>query len=386
VYTAAVILPAAGSGSRMRSDLPKPFIEVGGRPVLWHTLTVFAAVQEIKQIIVAVNEEYLSLAGEIARQVVTECSIEVIAGGKERLDSVYAGVMRAGNTDLVVVHDAVRPFVTAGEIKSCMDRAFSDGAAILAVPARDTVKEVQDGVITGTPDRKRIWLAQTPQAFRRAVFLKACEKAVRSGLHFTDDAAMVEYNGEQVYVVEGNPGNIKITYPNDLEIAETMIGNSKTSEFRTGFGYDVHQLGEGRRLILGGVKIDYHIGLVGHSDADVLLHAIIDALLGAAALGDLGHFYPDTDRDFKDIDSRLLLRDAYEKVRGMGYSIVNIDATIVAEKPKMAPHIPQMKKHIASDLLIDIDQISIKATTSEKIGFIGREEGMSAMATVTLRR
>ncbi|MCA1801762.1 MAG: 2-C-methyl-D-erythritol 2,4-cyclodiphosphate synthase [Rhodothermaceae bacterium] len=165
-----------------------------------------------------------------------------------------------------------------------------------------------------------------------------------------------------------------------------MLGNARDSEFRTGFGYDVHQLATGRRLILGGVDIPHDKGLLGHSDADVLLHTITDALLGGAALGDLGHFYPDSDQEFKDIDSRLLLRDAVKRVYENGFTVVNVDATVVAEKPKLAPHIAQMRANIAFDLTIDIDRISIKATTSEKIGFVGRQEGISAMATVMLKR
>jgi 2-C-methyl-D-erythritol 4-phosphate cytidylyltransferase / 2-C-methyl-D-erythritol 2,4-cyclodiphosphate synthase len=386
VYSAAVIIPAAGTGSRMKSRLPKPFILIGGKPVLWHTLSLFIKIPGVNHIIIAAAGEYTNQAKEIADSIETDVLIEIVAGGKERINSVYLCAQKAIDADLIAVHDAVRPFAQVREIIACFDRAYQDGAAILAVQARDTIKTVDEGRVTGTADRSQLWLAQTPQVFRREIFMEACDKAIRSGLHFTDDAAMVEHIGGNVFVVPGSSQNMKITYPADLITAESMLDKTEINEFRTGIGFDVHQLATDRKLILGGVEIPHSKGLLGHSDADVLLHAIIDAMLGAAALGDLGHFYPDTDMKYRNIDSRILLRDAAELVHSKGYMVVNIDATIVAEKPRIAPHIPEMKSYIASDLATDIDRISIKATTSEKIGFAGREEGISATAVITLRR
>lgn len=374
----------------MQSEVPKPFLEIGGKTILWHTIRAFCRVPEVRQILVATSAGYLDQALEITRSLEKECSgnisFHVLEGGDERLNSVYMCTGHLSGVDLVAVHDAVRPFVSPEEIGACFDEAWKSGAAILAVPARDTVKEVENERITRTADRSRLWLAQTPQVFHRRIFTDACEAAIASGIHFTDDAAMVEHNGGNVSVVQGSYSNIKITYPQDLKLAETMLGNARDTEYRTGFGYDVHQLTEGRRLIMGGVDIPHEKGLLGHSDADVLLHAITDALLGGAALGDLGHFYPDTDQEFKNVDSRILLRDAVKRVNEAGFSVVNVDATVVAEKPKMAPHVQQMKTNIAADLSIDIDRISIKATTSEKIGFVGRQEGISAMAAVMLKK
>lgn len=374
----------------MQSEVPKPFLEIGGKAILWHTISAFCRVPEVRQILVATTADYIDLAEEITRSLEVEfggrVSFHVLEGGDERLNSVYRCAGHLSGVDLVAVHDAVRPFVTAEEIGACFDAAWKTGAAILAVPARDTVKEVDNERITRTADRSRLWLAQTPQVFLRRIFTDACEAAIASGMHFTDDAAMVEHNGGNVSVVQGSYSNIKITYPQDLKLAETMLGSTRDTEYRTGFGYDVHQLTEGRRLILGGVDIPHDKGLLGHSDADVLLHAITDALLGGAALGDLGQFYPDTDQQFKNVDSRILLRDTVKRINEAGFRVVNVDVTIVAEKPKMAPHIQQMKANIAADLSIDIDRISIKATTSEKIGFVGRQEGMSAMAAVMLKK
>ncbi|TVQ10794.1 MAG: 2-C-methyl-D-erythritol 2,4-cyclodiphosphate synthase [Balneolaceae bacterium] len=374
----------------MQSEVPKPFLEIGGNAILWHTIRVFCEVPEVRQVLVATSAGYIDRAREIVsslgREFAGRVSFHVQEGGPERLHSVHLCAGHLADVDLVAVHDAVRPFVGPEEIRACFDEAWKSGAAILAVPARDTVKVVEHNRITETADRSRLWLAQTPQVFRRQIFLDACEKAIASGINFTDDAAMVEHNGGNVSVVQGSYSNIKITYPQDLQMAETMLGNTRETEFRTGFGYDVHQLTEGRRLILGGVDIPHEKGLLGHSDADVLLHTITDALLGGAALGDLGHFYPDTDQEFKDVDSRLLLRDAVKRVNEAGFAIVNVDATVVAERPKLAPHIAQMKANIAADLSIDIDRISVKATTSEKIGFVGRQEGISAMATVMLKK
>ena len=390
MYSAAVILPAAGSGSRMQTDVPKPFLEIGGKAILWHTIRVFCQVPEVRQVIIATSAAYIGQAREITdsldKEFAGKVSFHVREGGRERLHSVHLCAGHLSDVDLVAVHDAVRPFVSPEEIRACFDEARRSGAAILAVPARDTVKVVDQNRITETADRSRLWLAQTPQVFKRQTFLDACEKAIASGINFTDDASMVEHNGGNVSVVQGSYSNIKITYPQDYQMAETMLGTTRDTEFRTGFGYDVHQLAAGRRLILGGVDIPHEKGLLGHSDADVLLHTITDALLGGAALGDLGHFYPDTDQEFKDIDSRLLLRDAVKRVNEAGFTVVNVDATVVAEKPKLAPHIAQMRTNIAADLTIDIDRISIKATTSEKIGFVGRQEGISAMATVMLKR
>jgi 2-C-methyl-D-erythritol 4-phosphate cytidylyltransferase / 2-C-methyl-D-erythritol 2,4-cyclodiphosphate synthase len=395
VITAAVIVPAAGSGSRMKSELPKPYLEIGGRAILWHTLAVFCRVPSVSQVVVVTGSDYMDHAKEIISDLDRRqdalnrehrIRFDVVQGGSERHHSVSNGLSAIGDVDLVAVHDAVRPFVTVEEIENCFRAAAENGAAILAVPARDTVKVVAGGQILETADRTRLWLAQTPQVFRRELFAESCRAAIAAGIHFTDDAAMVEHNGGNVSVVQGSYSNIKITYPRDLAMAETMLGKTSEPEYRTGFGYDVHQLAEGRRLIIGGVDIPWEQGLLGHSDADVLLHAITDALLGGAALGDLGNFYPDTAAEFKDVDSRILLRDAMVRVREAGFTLVNIDATVVAEKPRLAPHVARMKANISEDLSIDIDRISIKATTSEKMGFVGRREGMAAMATVMLKK
>lgn len=384
VYSVAVILPAAGSGVRLGAGTPKAFLRVAGKPLICYALETFLSFDEVTQILIPVpppvfDDELLQ------KEILTDQRIKLIEGGSERLYSVKNAIEYLPNVDLIAVHDAVRPFVSTKDIRNVFDAAFKNGAAILGIPSANTLKQIDEkSIIDATLNRNKIWQALTPQVFKSEILKKAYKAAADQNRFGTDDASLVEAVGERVELVEGDPGNIKLTYPADLELAETKIKKSK-SMYRTGTGFDVHRLTEGRKLIIGGVEIPFEKGLDGHSDADVLIHAIIDAITGALALGDIGSHFPDNDQRYKDIDSRILLRRVSEVIKNKGYEIVNIDSTVVAQRPRLNPHIMQMRENISADLLTDLSAVSVKATTSEKIGFVGREEGMSAMAVVLLK-
>jgi 2-C-methyl-D-erythritol 2,4-cyclodiphosphate synthase len=310
----------------------------------------------------------------------------MVDGGAQRQDSVRNALSHpelSGN--LIAIHDAVRPNVSRELIERVCEAASKSGAAIPALPARDTVKRSVDNLrIRETLPRHEIWLAQTPQVFDADLIRRAHATALADGFNGTDDASLVEYIGGEVELVEGDPKNIKITSPEDLAYVNAMNGTAKSADIRVGYGYDVHQLKAGRKLMMGGVEIPFDKGLLGHSDADALLHAVTDAIIGALALGDIGSHFPDNDPANKDLDSRIFLRKAVELAADKGYAVGNIDATVVAEKPKLRDHIDSMRALIASDARIESDRVSVKATTSEKMGFVGRGEGMAAMATVLL--
>jgi 2-C-methyl-D-erythritol 2,4-cyclodiphosphate synthase len=275
--------------------------------------------------------------------------------------------------------------------------ARSFGACVTAAPVTDTIKRVDaENVVSETPDRGELWRAQTPQTFAYALLLDCYERAMGEGWEVTDDASVVERCGHVVRVNPGRPTNIKITTPEDLCHAEAIIGAQQRGvsdvqaaasilpRVRIGHGYDAHALTEGRKLIIGGVEIPHETGLAGHSDADVLFHAICDALLGAAAGGDIGALFPDDDASLKDIDSAILCQRVTAHIRGLGYGVLNLDATVIAQRPKLAPHIPAMRENIASALGAEVARVSVKATTTEHLGFEGREEGIAAHAVALL--
>lgn len=380
-----VILPAAGMGKRMGFGQPKAFLPLSGRTILYHTISCFLPLQEVKKIIIALPESLKDI-GQVNNQLPQDSRICFVEGGNERLNSIQNALALVENEAYVAVHDAVRPFVSVSDIKAVFNEAISKGAAILATPSANTLKKVQkNGIVSQTLDREEIWQALTPQVFKTEIIKDAYLKASKNKLFGTDDASLVEAAGYEVAIIKGDSENIKLTYPSDLTSAEHKINQSKPM-YRIGTGYDIHQLVSGRKLILGGVEIPFEKGLLGHSDADVLIHAIIDAITGALSLGDIGSHFPDTDKAYKNIDSRILLRKAYDLMHKEGYSIVNVDSTIVAQRPKLRDYIDRMRKIIASDLKTEIKNISVKATTSEKIGFVGREEGMSANAVVLLSK
>ena len=363
--TVTVIIAAAGSGSRMGGRLPKQYMKTGGEVILRKTAEIFASCPVIDNIIVVADMAYMDLCEDVLKGI----EHRTVAGGAQRQDSVYEG-LKCTDTDIVLIHDGARPFVTQQIITEVTAAAAEYRAAVCAVRPKDTIRTGQ-----GTLNRDELYAVQTPQGFDTAALKAAYEAAYSQGFYGTDDARSAEGAGLEIRIVPGSYDNIKITTREDLPM-----------ETRVGTGYDVHRLEEGRKLILGGVCIPFERGLLGHSDADVLVHAIMDALLGAAALGDIGKLFPDTDDRYKGISSIELLKAVGAAVADAGCTIGNIDATLVAEKPKIAPYIETMRENIAGALDIDTDRVSVKATTTEKLGFAGRQEGMEAQAVCILNR
>lgn len=437
------IIPAAGRGLRMGKGKPKQFLELSGKSILSHTLDVFSRtpfisgvflvvpadfIPEAEALVEARNEEGrrrpASTRGQARRPGPAEAAgcpslppfgsapgehvssldagenipVKIIAGGAERQDSVFNAIRNLpAECEWVLIHDGVRPFASPELFRSVWEAARETGAAIAASPATDTVKRVRDGAVTETLPRDEIRLVQTPQVFRKDILIEAYRKAIHEGWSGTDDAFFVERIGVPIVVVNGERTNVKVTTPEDLEWAEWHLEKlaaarrqaapgeaGRRAAMRVGFGYDVHQFVTDRALFLGGVRIPHTHGLLGHSDADVLLHAICDALLGAAALGDIGRHFPDSDPAYKGISSLLLLEHTVGLVRDKGYRICNIDSTLVLQKPKLAPYIPEMAEKIARCAGIEPERVNVKATTTEKLGFTGREEGVAAYATASI--
>ncbi len=386
-WSVSVVIPAAGIGSRMGASVPKQYIEIDGMSILRRTALVFSDIEYVSQVIIACAPEYTdAIRAELSDLFAERVSLLMVEGGAQRQDSVRNALMHPGlKGSLVAIHDAVRPNVSRELVDRVCEVAFATGAAIPALAARDTVKRSVDNTrISETLPRQQIWLAQTPQVFETGLITRAHEKAHIEGFYGTDDASLIEYIGGDVVLVEGDPANFKITSPKDLTYISAMSGTTKFPDIRVGYGYDVHRLEAGRRLVLGGVDIPNDMGLLGHSDADALLHAITDAIVGALALGDIGSHFPDTDPANKGLDSRIFLRRAVDLATERGYIVGNIDSTVVAERPRLRAHIDAMRAVIAKETGIGDDRVSVKATTSEKMGFVGRGEGMAAMATVLL--
>jgi len=393
---ASALIPAAGSGERLGKGINKAFVSVAGKPILAHTLSVFESCEAVEEIIIITGERDIEAAGELVGRFGFAKVRKIIAGGAQRQDSVRNGLMKA-NCEIIAIHDAARPMITHEIIERSIEKAEEMGACIAAVKVIDTIKSASDDEVTGTVDRANLYSVQTPQTFRADLIRRAYDRAYAEGYYATDDAALVERIGEKVAIVQGSYDNIKITTPSDLETAATKLSTSNASGgfllrsaafsiFRTGLGYDVHRLVENRKLFLGGVEIEHEKGLLGHSDADVALHAIADALLGAAALGDIGKHFPDTDPTYKGISSLKLLAHVGDLLIREGWQIVNIDATIICERPKIAPHVPEMARRIAECLGIKPGQVSIKGTTTEGLGFMGRGEGIACQAVASVGR
>ena len=400
------IIVAAGRGTRMGMDVPKQLLSYGGSTVLGTAAAAFAHHEGIDRMIIvspadgSLDERYAEIASECAKKSVrSRDSIMIVRGGSERVDSVKAG-LRAAESDakalgadpddvIVLIHDAARPGVSAEIIDRNIEALASCEAVCTAVPSTDSIRmincdnskyidafslketityPIMDSVIAR---RDLVFRVQTPQTFRLSGIMKAYEQAERDGYTATDDAAVAEHAGVRVALVEGSPANNKITTREDIRMAT-----------RTGIGYDVHRLVPGRPLILCGTPIPSKLGLDGHSDADVAIHALMDALLGAAGLGDIGRHFPDTDEKYKGADSMKLLAEVRDM---LGEAVVNnADVTIIAQAPKLAPYIEQMKHNISGVLGIPASAVNVKATTEEGLGFTGRGEGIAAMAAVSI--
>lgn len=382
------IVAAAGRGRRFGAPENKIFAPLAGRPVLHHTLALLSSCEEIDALVIVTGAEDLERVRAIAAEFPK--THRVCLGGAERSDSVWNALQEVPEgTTLVAVHDAARPLASRELIGAVIAAAREHDAALPATPVSDTLKRSSDGQSTlETVDRRPLYAVQTPQVFEYGLLRRAYEAARAEGVPGTDDASYVERLGHPVWLVPGERNNIKITVAEDLHMAEALLGGATAPPVtRTGLGYDVHQLVPGRPLFLGGVELVHPdgLGLEGHSDADVLLHAISDALLGAAALGDIGEHFPNTDERYRGISSLVLLRIVGERVREAGWEPVNVDAMLLAERPKIRPHVDRMRREIALALGIDPHQVSVKATTNERLGFVGREEGIAAHAVATIQ-
>ena len=380
----SAIIAAGGRGSRFGAGQPKQLLALAGRPILQRSVEAFTRSAAIDQVIVAVPPELI--ARPPAYLISDGSRLLLVEGGERRQDSVARAFARIDSrADVVVIHDAARPLVTDDLIRRTIDAAMQHGAAIAAVPARDTVKRADaHQMIAGTLPRQEIFLAQTPQAFRTDVLRAALAHASRDTTA-TDEAMLAEQAGHPVRLVDGDPRNLKITTPDDLAMAESLLGAGPVS-IRIGNGYDLHRLVAGRPLILGGVTIPFDKGLQGHSDADAVCHAITDAILGAVGAGDIGRHFPDTDPAWKDANSIQLLRRAAAIIREAGYAIVNIDVVVIAQKPKLVPFIAAMTENVASALACAPGQVSIKGKTNEGVDSMGAGESIAVHAVALLTR
>lgn len=366
------IIVAAGASRRMGFD-KLSYRLPDGQTVLEKSCAALASHPAVTQLVLVAGANRETCA-QIADACPKPCV--VVAGGQTRADSVRHG-LAAATGELVAIHDAARPFVSEAVITAVLQAAAQSGAAAPAVPVKDTIKVADaDGRVQNTPDRATLYAVQTPQCFSRKLYLEALERVTGDRARLvTDDCSLLELAGFPVTLTQGDYENYKITTKEDLQKEKTM---------RIGHGYDVHRLVEGRKLILGGVDIPYEKGLLGHSDADVLLHAIMDAVLGAAALGDIGKHFPDTDPAYKGADSLALTRAVAKLIAEHGYTVGNIDATILCQAPKLAPHIAAMRRNIADAFGIPLDAVSVKATTEEHLGFTGEGLGIAAHAVALL--
>ena len=372
----------AAGGAGQRAGVAKQWLVLGGESVLRRSARLLAECDLIDELVAVVP------AGDEARAEAELAGLprgaRVVAGGAQRADSVRNGLAALGGCQVVLIHDAARPFATPDLVRRVAEAAARDGAALAAQPATDTVKRATSGEpprVAGTLDRREVWLAQTPQGFRTALLLRAYEAAGAEASVATDESGLVERLGAPVTLVAGGPANFKITSPEDVARARALT----EAPFATGVGYDTHRFAPGRKLILGGVEHEGD-GLLGHSDADVCAHAIGDAILGAAGLGDLGRHFPDTDPRWKGVSSLTLLREIAAKAAERGWRVGNADVTLAAKRPKIAPRAEEMRARLAEALGVAPSQVNVKATTGEGMGFVGRGEGIAAHAVVLLAR
>ena len=394
-----VVIMAAGQGIRMGTELPKQFLKIGpqGETILETTVKTFNDCSAVDEILIAANQDFIVRCRNLCERFTKVRG--VVPGGKDRQDSVREGLRHVSDNGLVLVHDAARPYVTEDVILRVLAGAARSGAAVPVVPVKDTIRQVIGGAVSAetfgdtrgdadeeaggaqrsrTLDRSRLYQVQTPQGFRTSLLKEAYRKAYEDGFYGTDEAGVAEHFGAAVAMVCGDDANKKITTKEDMPMTQT--------DFRIGMGYDVHRLTEGRALILCGVEIPHEKGLLGHSDADAALHALMDAMLGAAALGDIGRHFPDSDERYKGISSLLLLAEVRRMIAEKGFAVGSADITIIAQRPKIAPYITQMQTNVTQTLGVDADRVNVKATTTERLGFAGREEGIAAEAVCLLTR
>lgn len=377
------VVVAAGRGVRMGAAVNKVLLPLCGEPVIRHAVRAFCEADEIDGVVVVAS------ADETEQMRAALCGLEkvcaIVPGGSTRQESVKNGLdALPKEAHIALVHDGARPLISRELIARCIRQTEDCGSAVVCTPVTDTVKVEKDGCVVRTLDRSQLRAVQTPQCFFAGELKAAYEAAARDGVSVTDDASVMEHAGHSVHLLESSEVNFKLTTPEDLRRAEDIIGERKLMQRlpRTGFGYDVHKLVSGRRLILCGKEIPWEKGLDGHSDADVAVHALMDALLGAACLGDIGRLYPDNDPAFEGADSMKLLADVLRRVKDAGYAVVHADVTIVAQKPKLMPYMDEMRRNLENAMAGA--QVNVKATTTERLGFEGRGEGISAQAVATI--
>jgi 2-C-methyl-D-erythritol 4-phosphate cytidylyltransferase / 2-C-methyl-D-erythritol 2,4-cyclodiphosphate synthase len=382
--SAAAIIPAAGHGARMNLDHPKQYHLLAGQPVLIHTVRAFRLNAHIGQIVVVVPPAWLERTRELLDKYRLTHNLTVTAGGKRRQDSVLAGLAAlTENIDIVLVHDGARPLVSDDLINRCYNGAICYGAVIAAIPVKDTLKRCSPTLtVTGTIDRDSLWQAQTPQAASLQLLKQAYAQIDDQDV--TDEASLLELAGIPVTIVEGTETNIKITRPDDFVIAEKIMNDTMQKQSRIGHGFDAHRLVPERKLVLGGLTIPHDRGLAGHSDADVLTHALCDAILGALGEGDIGRHFPDSEPRFHDIYSITLLDRVSGLMEKKGFNMANADITLICQNPKISPYVKEMRDILARTCRTEPERINIKATTTEGMGYTGRMEGISCHAVVLL--
>jgi 2-C-methyl-D-erythritol 4-phosphate cytidylyltransferase/2-C-methyl-D-erythritol 2,4-cyclodiphosphate synthase len=381
----SAIIAAGGRGARFAADRPKQLLMLGGIPILQRSVDAFVRSDTVTDLVVALPPDLAARPPAYLARATKPLAI--VAGGERRQDSVARAFERlADRAEVVVIHDAARPLVSDDLIRRTVDAAIDTGAAIAALGARDTVKRGgPDRLVAGTLPRDQIFMAQTPQAFRVEVLRAALAGGASSDA--TDEAMLVEQAGGRVRLVDGDPRNIKITTADDLAIAESLVsGGAAATSIRIGNGYDLHRLVEGRPLVLGGVTIPFDKGLQGHSDADAVCHAVTDAILGAAGRGDIGRHFPDDDPAWKDADSLDLLRRAARIVADAGFAVANVDVVVIAQRPKLVPHVDAMARRLAGALGCSPGQVSIKGKTNEGVDSMGAGESIAVHAVALLSR
>jgi len=387
----ATVVVAAGRGSRAGEGLPKQYRSLCGEPIITHALRALHAGAPQARILVTIHPDDQALYEAAVAMLdgsARGALLEPVAGGATRQASVRAGLEAlAGEVpDLVLIHDCARPFVSARLIARAIAAASAAGAAVPGLPVTDTIKQIDAlGRIEATPPRAQLRAVQTPQAFRYDLILNAHRLAASTGQNeLTDDGAVAEWAGHSVHVFEGDPANMKVTNPEDFAAAEARL-LGQLQDIRTGQGFDVHAFTEGDQVWLGGVSIPHSKGLLGHSDADVLMHAVTDAIYGALADGDIGAHFPPSDPQWKGAASDIFLRHAAQLVRERGGMIAHVDGTVICEAPKVGPHRDAIRAKLADIMRVDVSRVAVKATTSEQLGFTGRREGIAAMALATVR-
>jgi 2-C-methyl-D-erythritol 4-phosphate cytidylyltransferase/2-C-methyl-D-erythritol 2,4-cyclodiphosphate synthase len=377
-----VVIVAAGKGERLGGTTPKQFLDLGGKTMLQRTVASFDRHAEIDEIVVVLPPDLIAVGPD--RIGPTSRTCRVVGGGARRQDSVRQGLgALSSSVDIVLVHDAARPFVEADLITRVIDAARAHGTVVPAIQARDTVKRLPAGesIVHETIAREEIWLAQTPQGFRRAI-IEETARISTNGEVATDDVSLAERLGYPVTVVEGSARNVKVTTEQDLAAARALFNAVP----RVGTGYDLHQLVEGRTLVLAGVDVPFGRGPLGHSDGDVVCHALVDAMLGAAGAGDIGQLFPNSDTRWKDAPGLDLLTRANAVIADRGWAVTSADVTVVLERPKLAPHVDAIRRALAHALHVAVDGVSVKAKTNEGVDAVGRGEAIAAHAVAVLAR